>query len=419
MLQSRRGMLSRLGMMIFLQEFIYATWLVSLGLMLSKYGLSSIIGMAYALSGIAAILSPVFVGMLADRFIPSQIALAVSNLIGGVLLWLIPDQIYEGNGTAFLVLIFIYNLIFLPSFSLRNNISFRNIKDSKKDFPIVSVFGTVGFMAAGLTVGTLGFSDNPIAFQIGAVISILTGLYNFTLPKTPPLAKGKAISIRDLLCMEALTLLKDRNYLVFILCTSVIFIPFSAYNAYTSVFLGAVGFNKVSSVLTIGQGAEIIVMLLLPLFFARLGYKRVFLIGIAAWVLRAGLFAIGASESIVLFMYIAIALHGFCYNFFFIAGFMYTDDKAGPEIKGQAQGLLTLVSQGFGMFIGSVATGYLFNHTVTGQGLIGLQQWSIFWMYPMILAAITGVVFYIFFKEKRTTALEVEYVKGKRFSESL
>ncbi len=390
-----------------------------MGLILSSHGLSSIIGTAYALGGIAAILSPVFIGMLTDRFIPSQIALAVSNLIGGVLLWLIPTQIIDGNGTGFLVLIFLYNLVFIPSYSLRNNISFRNITNSKKNFPRISIFGTVGFMVAGLVVGMLGFSDNPISFQIGAILSILLGLYNFTLPKTPPLAKGKSITIRDLLSLDALTMLKDRNYLVFLLCTVALFIPFSAYNAYASVFLGAVGFEKVSSVLSIGQAIEIIFMLLFPFFFVRLGYKYMFLLGISAWVVRTGLFAIGAPDSVAILMYIAIALHGFCYNFFFVAGFMYTDDKASPEIKSQAQGLLMLFSQGFGMFFGSITTGFLFDKIVTEQGSAGLIQWGSFWMYPMIFAAIVGVIFLLFFKEKRVTASKGEVVKGKRFSESL
>ncbi|MFE4708788.1 MFS transporter [Peribacillus simplex] len=397
---NRSMMLPRLGLMVFFQEFVYGSWLVSMGLILSKHGLSSIIGIAYAVGGIAAMLSPIFTGMLTDRFFSSQKVLAILNIIGGIILWFIPEQIYSGNGTTFLWLIFLYNLVFIPSYSLRNNISFRNIKNTKKDFPLINVFGTVGFIAAGLLLGMLGYSENPVSFQLGAVVSILTGLYNFTLPHTPPLDKDKPISVRDWFCLDALSLLKDRNYLVFLICTVLLFIPFTAYSSYASVLLEAVGFEKVASVMTIGQVSEVVFMLLLPLFFRRLGYKYVFFIGIVAWVVRSSLFALGAPEAITMLMYVTIGLHGFCWNFFFVAGFMYTDEKASPEIKSQAQGLLMMFSQGIGIFFGSLATGYLFENIVTNQGSDSLVQWGEFWTYVSVFTAFVAIIFFILFKNR-------------------
>ncbi|MGG2085520.1 MFS transporter [Priestia aryabhattai] len=417
-MKKRSMILPRLGTMIFFQEFVYGTWLVSMGLILSKHGLSSIIGTAYAVGGIAAILSPIFIGMLTDRFFTSQKALAICNIVGAVVLWMIPSQIYAQNGTVFLWLIFLYNLLFIPSYSLRNNISFRNISNYKKDFPLISVFGTVGFIASGLLLGTLGYSDSPVSFQYGAVVSFLLGLYNLTLPNTPPLAKGKPISIRDLLFLDALTLLKDRNYLVFIVCTVLLFIPFTAYSSYASVFLGAFGFQKVAAIMTIGQVSEVLFLLLLPMFFRKLGYKYIFLIGLVAWIARCGLFALGASEVVVMFVYIGLALHGFCWNFFFVTGFMYTDEKADPEIKGQAQGLLMLFSQGIGVFLGSIVTGHLFNITITKQGTGALHQWANFWTYSIAGAIVITLLFFFLFKRRERSSVTVGTVDIKKVSNS-
>ncbi|MBD3861613.1 MFS transporter [Bacillus sp. 28A-2] len=401
-------MLSRLGTMIFFQEFVYGTWLVSMGLILSKHGLSSIIGTAYAVGGLAAIITPIFVGMLTDRFFSSQKALAFCNIVGGVILWFIPSQIYNGNASIFLMLIFLYNLMFIPSYSLRNNISFRNIENSEKHFPIVNVFGTIGFIASGLLLGFLGYSSSPISFQMGSVVSIFLGIYNLTLPSTPPLAKGKKISMRDLLFLDAFALFKRKNYLIFIICTVFLFIPFTAYSSYTSVFLESFGFNKVSAIMTIGQASEVLFLILLPLFFYKLGYKYIFLIGLVSWVLRFVLFAIGANEMMPFLLYLGIALHGLCWNFFFVSGFMYTDEIADTSIKSQAQGLLMLFSQGIGVFLGSLVTAALFKNNITKSGFESLNEWNHFWTITAVFTMIITILFFVLFKREKSIRIVKE-----------
>ncbi|PFN97906.1 MFS transporter [Bacillus sp. AFS076308] len=386
--------------MMFFQYFTLGTWFATLGFILSKHGLSSIIGTAYSIGGIAAIISPIVIGMVSDRFFPSQKMLALVNIVGGILLWFLPEQIYTKNDNAFLWIMFLYMLCYNPTYSLTNNISFYNVKDTVKAFPIIRVCGTIGFIVASAIIGILGYSGSPVALQIGAVVSVLLGLYSFTLPNTPAPAKGKPLSIRDILCLDALQLLKNRYYLVFIVCTTVLFLDHATYMSFASVFLGDAGVKDVSSVMSIGQFSEVIFMLLLPFFYRRLGFKWMFLVGMIAWILRMSLFAFSAPEGLVSLMYIGIALHGLCWDFFFVSGYLYTDEVADEKIKGQAQGLIIMFTQGIGMFVGSYFAGKLFNNTVTKTGVVSLDQWQAFWMYPAIVAAIVAVVFFFFFKYK-------------------
>jgi len=413
-LQRKSYIIPRLSAMMFFQYFTLGTWFATLGYILSMHGLSSIIGTAYSIGGIAAIISPIVIGMISDRFFPSQKMLALVNIVGGILLWFLPEQIYAKNGNAFLWIMFLYMLCYNPTYSLTNNISFHNVQDTVKAFPIIRVFGTVGFIVASAVIGILGYSGSPVALQIGAVVSVLLGLYSFTLPNTPAPAKGKPLSIRDILCLDALQLLKNRYYLVFIVCTTVLFLDHATYMSFASVFLGDVGVKDVSSVMSIGQFSEVIFMLLLPFFYRRLGFKWMFLVGMIAWVLRMSLFSFSAPEGLVSLMYIGIALHGLCWDFFFVSGYLYTDEVADEKIKGQAQGLIIMFTQGIGMFVGSYFAGKLFNSTVTKTGVASLDQWQAFWMYPAIVASIVAVFFFFFFKYKRGSSSNDEIINEKK-----
>lgn len=390
----------RLSLMMFFQYFVLGSWFATLGYTLSQNGMSSVIGTAYAVGGIAAIISPVFIGMITDRFIPSQKVLGLVNIGGGVLLWLLPAQIDAGNSTAFIFLMFLYMLLFNPTYSLTNNISMSNVKDSVKHFPVIRVCGTFGFIAAGILIGSLGLSGSSISFQVAAGMSVLLGIYSFTLPNTPAPAKGKPFSFRDILCLDALQLLKNRSYLIFLICTTVLFIDHAAYTSFTSVFLGDAGIKNISSIMTIGQMSEVIFMMLIPFFFRKLGFKWMFIIGMLAWVLRMSLFSLGAPEGIMAFMLIGIALHGLCWDFFFVTGYLYTDKVADEKMKGQAQGLIIMFTQGIGMFVGSFFAGELFNQTVTKTGEVSLLQWQTFWLYPGAIALVVTLVFFIFFRER-------------------
>jgi len=410
----------RLSAMMFFQYFVLGTWFATLGFILSQHGLSSIIGTAYSIGGIAAIISPIVLGMLTDRFFSSQKVLGIVNIIGGFILWFLPAQIYSGNATAFLWLMFLYMLCFNPTYSLTNNISFYNIKDTVKTFPLVRVCGTIGFIFSGLIIGGLGYSGSPVSIQIGAFVSVFFGLYCFTLPNTPAPAKGKSLAIRDLLFLDAFSLLKNRYYLVFIICTVLLFIDHAAYISFSSVFLGDVGIENISSFLTIGQVSEIVFMLLIPICFRFLGFKYMFLAGMVAWILRMSLFAFGAPASVITFMCIAIALHGLCWDFFFVTGYIYTDKIAEAKVKSQAQGLLIMFTQGIGMFVGSAIAGSIYNHTVTAHGAASLFQWKTFWLYPAGIATLVAIVFILLFKdkikEKKSTSFDK---KGREESERL
>ncbi|GIO08665.1 MFS transporter [Brevibacillus reuszeri] len=398
-MKAHTAMLPRLSVMMFLQYFITGSWMVTMGLVLSEQGLSSIIGTAYSVGGIATILSPIFIGMLADRFFPSEKIMGVLHIISGVTLWMVPSQIQAGNGAMILVLIFLHKLLYQPTGAISNNIVFNSVLDKEeKYFPIIRVFGTIGFITVGLFIGQMGLSTSTMTFQIAAITSFILGIYSFTLPNTPAPAKGKPFSIRDLLFLDAFALLKDRNYFVFMICTMALFIVNTFYSTFASVFFNAVGFDNVASIMTIGQMSEVIFMLLMPLFFKRFGVKYMLLFGMLGFILRALLLGFGAPD--VVFMIMAIALYGTCQDFIFVTGEIYTSQKADKKIKAQAQSLLKTFTWGIGMFIGSFIAGNIFNSTVATQEAESLSKWTVFWMYPAIVAGIMLIFFALFFKDK-------------------
>jgi len=390
----------RLSAMMFLQYLIYGSWYPTLGLIMSEAGLSSIIGITYSMAGLAAILSPVFTGMVVDRFFASEKVMAVIHAISGISLILIPAQIENGNSTALLILLFVHGLIYKPTLALVNSISFHHVKDSTKSYPLIRLFGTIGFLVAGLFVGFIGFSGDPIVFNIAATVSFILALYSLTLPHTPAPAKGKPFSIRDLLLLDALSLLKDRYFLIFMICSMVLYIPIQAYFSYLSVYLGAKGFENIASIMTIGQLSEVIFMLLVTYFLRKLGFKYMLIFGVLAWALRLALFGFSATSSATSLIIIAIALHGLGWDFFFTTGEIYTDKKADEKIRGQAQSLLKVFTLGIGSFFSSIILGRLFNQTITAQGAEALAQWKVFWMYPSAVGVVIALVFLFFFKDE-------------------
>jgi len=389
----------RLLIMMFLQYFVQGAWNMTLGLVLSTSGLSSIIGTSYALLGIATILSPLFIGMVADRFIASQKIMGILHIVNACVLLAIPAQIQSGNATMFLVLIFIVGVLFYPTTGLSNSISFRHIHGAKT-FPVIRVFGTFGFMVIGFLLGQMGFSGSIMTFKIAAISAIVLGIYCFTLPNTPAAGKGKKFLIKDLLCLDALALFKDKNFTVFMACTIFLMIPKTAYSAYVPVFLGALGFNNAATIMQIGIATEVIFMFLLSLFLFKFGFKKIILWGAITWVLRSLLFSFAAVDAGILVIVIALALQGICWDFFFTAGDIYVDNKADVTIKAQAQSLKFMISNGLGLLFASSVTGYIFNHTVVDQGAAALKQWQQFWIYPAVVAAVVALVFFLFFKDK-------------------
>ncbi len=393
--------------MMFLQFFIWGAWFVTIGVYLRQgMKFEAGLGTAYSVGPIAAIISPVFLGLIADRYFPTQIVLGAMHLLGGLLMcfipWSIQQELAGANGTFFYVLLG-YSLCYMPTLGLTNTLAMRNIASPEKDFPVIRVFGTIGWIAAGLLVGTVLKADaTALPMQIAAVASFTLGLFSFFLPHTPPPAKGQPVSISGALGLESLGMLKNFNFLIFAIASLLLCIPLQAYYAYTATFITDAGFASAAGTMFWGQISEFFFMLVIPLLFTRLGVKWMLAIGMACWVLRYALFAAAAPDSIKWMIFLGIALHGICYDFFFVTGQIYTDQKAPPNIRGQAQGFLVVLTQGLGMWIGAKLNQPLFEARVGGlTGSAALSSWPAFWWIPCSMAGGIFLIFVLLFRTKQ------------------
>ncbi|MCX9001012.1 MULTISPECIES: MFS transporter [Citrobacter] len=391
-----RLLVPRLSLMMFLQFFIWGSWSVTLGLVMSQHNMSLLIGDAFSAGPIASILSPFVLGMLVDRFFASQKVMAVMHLAGAAILWFVPQALVAQNGALLIGLLFGYTLCYMPTLALTNNIAFHSLSDKDKTFPVVRVFGTIGWIVAGIFIGVTGISDTTGIFTLAAIISVVLALYSLTLPNTPAPAKGLPVKVRDLFCADAFALLKVRHFFVFSLCATLISVPLGTYYAYTASFLADAGVGDVSTAMSFGQMSEIFFMLVIPFLFRRLGVKYMLLIGMCAWFVRYAFFALGISEEGRFLLYLGILLHGVCYDFFFVVGFIYTDRIAGEKVKGQAQSMIVMFTYGIGMLLGSQISGALYNRLVAGQTVP--QAWTTFWWIPAVAAAVIALIFLFSFK---------------------
>lgn len=391
-----RLLVPRLSLMMFLQFFIWGSWSVTLGLVMSQHNMSLLIGDAFSAGPIASILLPFVLGMLVDRFFASQKVMAVMHLAGAAILWFVPQALVAQNGALLIGLLFGYTLCYMPTLALTNNIAFHSLSDKDKTFPVVRVFGTIGWIVAGIFIGVTGISDTTGIFTLAAIISVILALYSLTLPNTPAPAKGLPVKVRDLFCADAFALLKVRHFFVFSLCATLISVPLGTYYAYTASFLADAGVGDVSTAMSFGQMSEIFFMLVIPFLFRRLGVKYMLLIGMCAWFVRYAFFALGISEEGRFLLYLGILLHGVCYDFFFVVGFIYTDRIAGEKVKGQAQSMIVMFTYGIGMLLGSQISGALYNRLVAGQTVP--QAWTTFWWIPAVAAAVIAVIFLFSFK---------------------
>ncbi len=404
----------RLLIMMFVQYFMQGAWNMTMGLVLSTYGMATIIGSSYALLGLATILSPLFIGMVADRFFASQKVMGLLHLINAGVILCVPQFIEAHDTTMTLLMIFLVGLLFYPTTALANSISFSHI-NGVKYFPVIRVFGTFGFMAIGFIIGQMGYSGDTMTWYIASAAGVALGLYCFTLPDTPPKAKGSAFALRDLLCLDALSLFKDRNFSILMLSIFVLMIPKTAYSAYIPVFLKALGFDNAASMMQVGIACEVIFMFLLSFFLLKAGFKVTLMMGAVCWIVRSMLFSQAAIDANMMFVLIGLMLQGFCWDFFFTVGDIYVDRKARPEIKAQAQSLRFIVSNGFGLLFASTICGQIFNNTVTEQGPQALPQWESFWFFSAIIAAVVSLFFFIFFKDdlsKEKTPAELKPIKS-------
>lgn len=352
------------------------------------------VGAAYANLSIAAIISPFFVGLVADRFFAAQHVLAFLHLAGATVLFWISNVTDFGS---FWWLIGLYTLLYMPTMSLANSVSFRQMQDAGREFPSVRVFGTVGWIVAGLLIGSMGMEASALSFRIAAAGSLLLGVYSFFLPPAPPVRKS--VKIADILGLDALVLFKDRTYAVFFLTAIAICIPLAFYYSFTNAFLNNTGMVNAAGKMTLGQVSEFGFLLLMPLLFSRLGVKKMLLLGMGCWVLRYVFFAFGDNHSQVWMLYAGILLHGVCYDFFFVTGQIYTDRKAGAAVKNAAQGLITFATYGVGMLLGSYVSGFVAVRFSTNTAGIIQYHWTYIWLVPATITLIVMGAFIFLFRD--------------------
>ena len=383
----------KLSIMMFLQYFIWGAWFVTLGTYLGQTLQfdGPRIGAAYGTMAIGAIIAPFFVGMIADRFFATQKILALLHGLGAVLIYWASQ---EGSFERFYPLLIGYAICYAPTLALTNSLAFDNMRDPAKEFPLIRVLGTIGWIVAGQVIGQLGLEASAVPMQVAAAASLALALFSLLLPNTPPHAAGKPLNIRDVLGLDALALMKDRSFAAFVIGSFLLCIPLQFYYAFTNLFLNEIGMTAPASRMTLGQMSEILFMLLLPVFLARFGVKAILLMGMAAWSVRYLMFAHGDVGSSIWMLYGGILLHGICYDFFFVTGQIYVDQRAGLKIRAAAQGFITFITQGVGYLIGSYASGVIVQRYALPAGG---HDWSTIWRWPAAGAAMIMVVFALAF----------------------
>jgi nucleoside transporter len=402
----------QLSLMMFLEFFIWGAWFVTLGTFMgNNLGASGAeTAQAFSTQSWGAIIAPFIIGLIADRFFNAERILGVLHLLGAGLMYLMATA---EDFSTFYPLVLGYMIAYMPTLALVNSVSFNQMADPAKDFAPIRVWGTVGWIVAGLAISYLFSWDAQAAIESGALkntflmagaAALVLGLFSFFLPKTPPkVEKGEKVSLEDILGLEAIRLLRDRNFLVFFLSSILICIPLAFYYQQTNPFLVEVGVANATGKMTIGQASEVLFMLLLPIFLKRYGIKLTLLVGMAAWALRYLLFAYGNSGELAFMLLIGIALHGICYDFFFVSGQIYTDSKAGPKIKSAAQGLITLATYGLGMLIGFWVAGQISDSNLLADNS---HDWQQIWIFPAIFAAGVFVLFGVLFKNEKIEVKE-------------
>jgi nucleoside transporter len=441
---------TRLSIMMFLEFFVWGAWYVSMTGFITESKMGGLTGAAYTVGPLAAIIAPFFLGMIADRFFASERVLAFLHVLGGVFLILSPfaarpftlsdaptdsSLFYKvfvhdlpAYSQPFTLCLFAHMLCYMPTLGLTASLAFHHLENQERDFPMVRVLGTIGWIVGNVAIGLLPGADrSPAQFYLAGGAAVLLGIYSLSLPHTPPPSKGKATSFGQILGIDSFRLFRNPSYTVFIICSFLICIPLAGYYQQGRNFveyvdlkvlrdltiLGVRPFDSFTFTMSFGQMSEIVFMLLMPLFFARLGVKWMLLVGMAAWVARYGLFAAAADNRILWMVFLGVLLHGICYDFFFVTGMIYVDKRATQDIRHQAQGFLVLVTQGLGLGLGSK----LFFAHVLMNSPGGVADWRTIWLYPCLFAAGVMVVFFLFFWDRVASEQQISTERATRLPE--
>ena len=396
----------QLSALMFLEFFIWGAWYVTMGTYLDKvlHASGAQVGAAYSAMAIATIISPFFVGMIADRFFAAQKLLGILHLAGAALLY---ELTTISNPDTFYWVVLIYSLLYAPTLALANSVAFRQMKDPGEQFASIRVFGTIGWIVTGWLldkVFKIGTDQLAFTFKMAAGASAALGVLSFFLPDTPPKAKGTKSTFAQILGVDAFVLFKDSSFTIFFIASVLICIPLSFYYSLTNLFLTDAGMKNATSNMTFGQFSEALFILLIPFFFRRLGVKWMIALGMIAWALRFLCFGYGNAGPGEWMLFAGIILHGVCFDFFFVTGQIYTDSKAGVKIQSSAQGMITMATYGIGMWIGTLLSGYVKDHYTIN----GISEWKSIWMVPAGIAAGVLVLFVLFFRDNKKTGLRTE-----------
>jgi nucleoside transporter len=398
----------KLSLMMFLEFFVWGSWFVTMGTFLgNNLGANGgQLAAAFSTQSIGAIIAPFVIGLIADKYFNAEKILGILHLLGGVLMYM---MFVSDSFIAFYPFVLAYMILYMPTLALVNSVSFNQMKDPGKEFSTIRVWGTIGWIASGLMISFFFMWDSPEAidngmlrytFLMSSVSSVVLGLFAFTLPKTPPAGQksndGETQTVSEILGLDALKLLKDKDFAIFFMSSILICIPLAFYFQNANPFLSEVGMSNPTGKMTIGQVSEVLFLLLMPFFFKKFGLKTTLVVGMLAWVVRYVLFAFGDAGEGAYLLLIGIALHGICYDFFFVSGQIYTDSKAGPKYKSSAQGLITLATYGIGMLIGFWMAGIVSDFYLTEDGM---HLWKNIWLIPSAIALVVTIIFILFFKD--------------------
>ena len=395
-----RSTFIRLSAMMLLEFVVFGSWFATLGLVLVSHGLADYIAPAYFVSAIAAIVSPIVLGAVGDRYLAAQKLLGLAHFAGAAVMFVLPRYVEAGDGAMTVALVFVYMLCFQPTLGLTNTIALQHLRGSPRAFPYTRVFATLGWVLAGIGAGALGLSASTGIFTLCCAASVALGLYAFTLPATPPSARASGFRLGDLFGARSLVLFRERSFAVLMLCAFLTSISLGVYNTFASPYLGALGIANVAGVLAIGQASEVVCLICVPFLLARLGMKWALLLGMAMWGVRFLLF-IAAADGHAGMAIAGVALHGICNDLFMVLSAVYIDRVTPPELKAQAQSWLIVAISGFGSAAGSLISGAVFSRTVALHAAQGAAAWTWVWLVPIGAAVLTAIVWTAWFHESR------------------